>query len=63
MMAIPVTPVTSVTLLRAGRGAAERGEILDARRWLMEAEAQAIQGGVRGVAAEARRTAAALARP
>jgi hypothetical protein len=49
-------------LLRAGRGAAERGEILDARRWLMEAEAQAIQGGVRSVAAEARRTAAALPR-
>jgi hypothetical protein len=50
-------------LLRAGRGAAERGENLDARRWLMEAEALAIQGGARGVAAEARRTAAALARP
>jgi hypothetical protein len=50
-------------LLRAGRGAAERGEVADARRWLTEAEAQARQGGAGSIAAEARRTAATLARP
>jgi len=47
-------------LLRAGQGAAARGERADARRWLGEAGRLAAQAGRPAMAAEARRSAGSL---
>lgn len=47
-------------LLRAGQGAAQRGEREDARRWLGQAERLARAAGRSAIAADARRGAAAL---
>jgi hypothetical protein len=49
-------------LLRAGRGAAARGEAAEARRWLGEARALAAEGRARGVGRQAREAIAALRR-
>jgi hypothetical protein len=49
-------------LLRAGQSAATRGERADARRWLAEAARLAGSSGRPAIRAEARRSAAALAR-
>jgi hypothetical protein len=47
-------------LLRAGRGAAARGDVAEARRWLREARSLAAQGGAREVEGLAREAVAAL---
>jgi hypothetical protein len=49
-------------LLRAGRGAAARGDDTDARRWLAEARDLATQAGAGRVATQAREALAALRR-
>jgi hypothetical protein len=49
-------------LLRAGRGAAERGETADARRWLAEAERLARDARARRTLAELREVSATLPR-
>jgi hypothetical protein len=49
-------------LLRAGRGAAARGDDADARRWLAEARDLAAQAGAGRVATQAREALAALRR-
>jgi hypothetical protein len=50
-------------LLRAGRGAAARGEAAEARRWLGDARALAAGGRAREVERQAREAIAALRRP